>query len=231
MTLFHNGTFLANNTVVMVDEIGEGKLSLMCFTNKLDCCNGIVRFGEWYFPNGSYVGVADSSNIYRNRGSSAVRLNRRNNVTIPSGIFWCDIPDKNETVQNMFVGIYSMGSGVLCFILQHSFLCYIIISLTLGIPMIKEFSFDANQQMLVCISTSGPATDVTWVRNDTDLRVDGTIYRQIQTITNTIESLYTNVLYICRLHPEDVAGNYSCTISNLKGIAHQFLEIKGNMLY
>ena len=59
------------------------------------------------------------------------------------------------------------------------------------------------------------------------LSLDKIKYSQIQLINNTAESIYVNTLYIRNLHPEDVAGNYSCTIRNLRGTMKRGIEIKG----
>ena len=72
--------------------------------------------GEWYFPNnGSAVRrEGDGDSIYRNRGLSIVRLNRRNSAMIPTGMFRCEIPDTSANDQNLFVGAYLKGDGERC---------------------------------------------------------------------------------------------------------------------
>ena len=72
------------------------------------------RAGEWYFPNNMIsesVGTMDSnteagrtSYFFRNRGDQAVRLVR---VGAPSerGLFYCQVPDANDTVQTIYVNI------------------------------------------------------------------------------------------------------------------------------
>ena len=98
-----------------MDNITEGGLALLCLTDKKDCCSlrevaqGNPRIGEWYFPDGMTV---DSGDVYRKRSRSVVLLNRRNNATLPSGVYQCEIPDKQERVQSTYVGIYPIGSGM-----------------------------------------------------------------------------------------------------------------------
>ena len=88
--------------------------------------------------------------------------------------------------------------------------------------------FEANEQSLICISTDGPATSVTWKRNGIRLSMQGTVYTQIQDITNMTESTYISTLKIRGVVPSEVAGNYSCSITNLRGSDdEQNLEIKG----
>ena len=113
VVLFHNGSFLLNNSIINMDEIGEGAMSLLCFTNKLDCCGEVpLRNGEWYFPNESRVPVQNEGVIYRDRGASVVRINWRNYHNPPTGVFRCQIPDMNDTMQNIFVGVYPRNAGI-----------------------------------------------------------------------------------------------------------------------
>ena len=87
--------------------------------------------------------------------------------------------------------------------------------------------FEANAQSLICISTDGPATYVTWKNNGVSLPTQGIMYTQVRQITNMTKSIYTNTLQIRGVDPSTVAGNYSCLVSNLRGYDEQNLEIKG----
>ena len=90
--------------------------------------------------------------------------------------------------------------------------------------------FEATMQSLICISIDGPATDVTWKQNGVTLSTQGITYTQVQQITNMTESIYISILEIRGIVPSEVAGNYSCLISNLRGSDEQNLEIKGEGL-
>ena len=118
--LYHGGYFHANNSIVTMDEITEGGLALLCLTDNLDCCilsKERTRFGEWYFPNGTMV---DAGDVYTRRSRSVVLLNRGSNATFPSGVYQCEIPDKHGRFQSIYVGIYSIGSGMSYLLLdQH----------------------------------------------------------------------------------------------------------------
>ena len=100
-----------------VEEIGEGSSALLCLTNNTQCCSLIFHTNrpEWYFPNGSQVGIKGNgyNSFYRNRGHSVARLNRRYDTTMPNGVFHCTIPDINGTNQNIYVGIYTPENGEL----------------------------------------------------------------------------------------------------------------------
>ena len=67
--------------------------------------------GNWFFPNKSGVGIGKTNNIYKNRGPSVVRLHhKQNDISSPSGIYRCDIPDDSVN-QSIFVGVYPMEQG------------------------------------------------------------------------------------------------------------------------
>ncbi len=100
-----------------------------------------------------------------------------------------------------------------------------------GIPKIQTFTFEANTQSLICVSTDGPASNITWKRNEIRLSTQEIAYTQVQEITNMSKSTYINTLEIRGIVPSKVVGNYSCLISNLRGTSEeQNLEIKGENL-
>ena len=105
------GVYLAHNSYVDVDDIGEYESALICSTNKTNCCHGSNRVGEWYFPNGSsvqswtvnhYSGLSDY--FYRDRGEKVVRLHRVQNPP-ERGHFYCQLPDSNDINQTLHVNI------------------------------------------------------------------------------------------------------------------------------
>ena len=111
-----SGVFYGNNSNVAIGDIGEEDDALLGITDNTQCCRGTditstnaVPLGHWYFPDGTQVqdGLDTSSDIYRNRAPSVVRLNRRNNATSPTGVYRCEIPDANGTNQSIFVGVNS----------------------------------------------------------------------------------------------------------------------------
>ena len=111
MFLSLNGHFIANNSYVDVDDIGEDDDALLCHTDKPDCCNPFlvygIRAGEWYYPNGSRVGIQGGyqDEFYRNRRAQVVRLNRRQGTFTARGLFRCEVPDASGIIQTVFVNI------------------------------------------------------------------------------------------------------------------------------
>ena len=103
----------ANNSLIHITEIGETTNSvntgLQCITDRRPCCTAIgARAGDWYFPDGTRVPVlGEGANMatafYRNRGDDGtVNLNRLNtNVTMPTGLFCCEVPDAAGVVQTV----------------------------------------------------------------------------------------------------------------------------------
>ena len=91
-------TPLANNSVVVITDIGDGRSGgspLICTTTFTPCCaSSANRYGEWYYPSGDSVhNSAAGEDFYRGRGDDGtVCLNRRNNALSPLGIFYCELP-------------------------------------------------------------------------------------------------------------------------------------------
>ena len=106
-----------NNSDIVITEIGQTNNSaspppntgIQCITDRRPCCASTPnRFGQWIFPNGSYVPISTTTTtFYRNRGDDGtVNLNRLNdNVTMPTGRFCCELPDAADVLQTLCVNI------------------------------------------------------------------------------------------------------------------------------
>ena len=69
-----------------------------------------------------------------------------------------------------------------------------------------NLTYDSDQLTLTCISTGGPATTVSWTRDNVDITEE-----QNETVLNDTETAqYTHTLTI------SLAGEYTCTVSNNK---------------
>ena len=67
-------------------------------------------------------------------------------------------------------------------------------------------TFDSDQLTLTCISTGGPATTVTWTRDNVNMTGE-----QNETVLNDpVTARYTHTLNVT------AAGVYTCTVSNNK---------------
>ena len=106
VTLSLHGSAVANNSYVNVADIGNTDDSaLLCCTDKPGCCgNRNNKQGHWYFPNGMTVRYNNTQGFRRNRDSGVVRL-KRNGMSTDRGLFYCEVPDANDTNQTVYVHI------------------------------------------------------------------------------------------------------------------------------
>ena len=88
--------------------------------------------------------------------------------------------------------------------------------------------YDRTSQTITCTSTGGPATDVTWSKDNITIRLTmGGLYEHSQIIINTTSATYENRLRIVDKSSE-AAGNYTCSITNPRGSMNENLYIQGN---
>ena len=98
-----------------LEDIGEGGTALLCMTDQPACCRppytvGKSAIGNWYFPNGSRVLSSGMNwNFHRTRGQSVVFLQRRRGGVV--GVYRCVISDTMNATQNIYIGVYTTGSG------------------------------------------------------------------------------------------------------------------------
>ena len=112
-----NGTIYQNNSIVTLENIGEGGDALLCITDITDCCRPPASYnaiGNWFFPNGSRVPSSGNQwDIHRTRGQSVVLLHRRRGGA--DGIYRCEIPlpqsDAEDVTQTIFIGVYTANTG------------------------------------------------------------------------------------------------------------------------
>ena len=108
VSFWFKGTFYQNNSIVTLDDIGEGDDALLCVTDLTACCHSSSGpvLGNWFFPNGSRVpSSGNQSDFHRTRGPSVVRLQRRRGGV--NGIYHCEIPDAMNVIQTIYIGVYS----------------------------------------------------------------------------------------------------------------------------
>ena len=114
------GTTYQNNSIVILENIGDGDDALLCKTNQTACCqrsytgSNMSVLGNWYFPNGTRVPSKHTSSgerwdFYRNRGRMVVRLHRRRGGE--EGIYHCMIPDAMNVIQTIYIGVYSASTS------------------------------------------------------------------------------------------------------------------------
>ena len=139
-----NGQPIANNSIVLLQSVGEGDAgALLCTTDSTACCTASLgRAGEWFYPDGRMVPIMDpappatAEPFYRNRGTSLIRLNRRPNQGLSvmyTGVYCCQIPDQNNVIQTLCVRAYLNESGgeFLFSVSRYTVLCVLCVQLTL----------------------------------------------------------------------------------------------------
>ena len=114
MRFSFNGTTYQNNSIVTLEDIGEGgNAALLCVTDLTACCrrpytNSIDRqaLGNWFFPNGTRIpSSGERWDFHRTRGQSTVLLQRRQGGE--EGIYHCTITDEMNVTQTIYIGVYS----------------------------------------------------------------------------------------------------------------------------
>ncbi len=113
VNLLWRGVQYPNNSILNVEDIGEGDHALACQTDRRPCCGTRPnRFGEWYYPDGGRVpteGYGDS--FYRNRNDEGlVLLHQRYYYVSYTGKFCCVLPDASDANQTLCIGLLPIGS-------------------------------------------------------------------------------------------------------------------------
>ena len=204
-----NGTVIPNNGLLYISDIrSTDETALLCITNRPGSPNS---GGDWHAPDGTAVGslgTTDVPGFERNRGPMVVRL-RRNTATDPAdeGIYQCLINDAESTSHSLYVGLYTSGRGIIIhatLYVQSQYFGYFSGQIVLStLPPHSITSGASPQFTLICISTGGPATTVTWTRDNVN------ITGEQKTVLNDPETAkYTHTLNVT------TAGDYMCTVSN-----------------
>lgn len=228
---------IRNNSLVRLDDIGQGPNALLCLTDKTPCCD--EADGNWYLPDGTPLPSdtisSNLQNLYVSReGNQTVRLNNNmTEVNVSFGIYSCGILDRQDNVNHLYVGIYPPNEGEyslneecdsVCDVHVYNYICYFLGNITN-----VTIHYDKQHQLIVCLSKGGPATTVTWSLNNDAISTvtDGQNYETSQTIIDTTSALYENRLRIID-KTSAMAGVYRCVVSNPMGSLYTELDIQGN---
>ena len=89
--------------------------------------------------------------------------------------------------------------------------------------------YDSTTQTITCTSTGGPATDVTWSRDNVTINTasNGGVYEHSQVIVNTTSATYENKLKIVDKSSKK-AGTYRCEVRNFMESTNGTLYIQGS---
>ena len=107
------GTPYQNNSVVTLEDIGEGDDALLCITFQTTCCRPPYSggaLGNWFFPNGTRVPSSGAQwDFHRTRGQMVIVLHHRRGGV--EGIYHCEIPNTFGFTQTIYIGVYSASTG------------------------------------------------------------------------------------------------------------------------
>ena len=108
-----NGTIYQNNSLVTLEDIGEGDGGLLCITDLTACCRPpytVQTIGNWYFPNGTRVSSSGKNrDFHRTRGDMTVLLHRSRGGE--DGVYSCVVPDALNVTQSVYIGMYTADTG------------------------------------------------------------------------------------------------------------------------
>ena len=116
LTLELRGVMITDSQI-LITAVGEPTPTddggLVCRTDRNDCCDsgpGETRQGQWKFPNGSTVrNSVSGDDFYRNRDTRIVRLNRRNDVTGPTGLYCCEVASVDDLNARICINLSKMN--------------------------------------------------------------------------------------------------------------------------
>ena len=94
---------------------------------------------------------------------------------------------------------------------------------------ISSIRYERSSQTLVCTSIGGPATSVTWTRDNTHLVVDRTTYQHSQIITDTSTATYENRLTLVS-KSSSLSGVYTCSVRSQRGNDIGSIEVSGQLV-
>jgi hypothetical protein len=197
---------LPNHALVSFDQVGSsqnGGNSLQCHSDLDSCCegsNGDGAGGNWFTPDNERLSSAGS--VYVVPGDKRVDLRRGDSGSVVPGIYRCEI----DTVatgagasvrESLYVGLYPNGGG-------RARIEGGVVSLAVG----RDSRSGYAQFTLTCISTGGPATTVSWVRESSV--VNG---GKKTVLDDPVTARYIHTLTISRR----LGNRYRCIVNNLAG--------------
>ena len=105
--LVYGSTALRNNSYIHYADISTGNRTLDCTTPNINCCDNPEN-GDWRNEKGEIVSNEPDrdSCMYITRNARNISLNRQNHcVPQSSGLWRCDIPDRNRDIQSLYIYI------------------------------------------------------------------------------------------------------------------------------
>ena len=104
----------SNNTLITVSGTQEDEMVLFCSTDREICCTDEFSIsGKWFLPNGSNITLETSfQSLSITLGNQTVGLNITNIAKLPSGIYHCEMMDRDDVTHHLYAGIYPVNEGM-----------------------------------------------------------------------------------------------------------------------
>ena len=102
-----------NNTLITVNGIQGDEQALFCSTDRRNCCTDELNLpGNWLLPNGSEISSStNTQSLHITLGNQTMGLNI--SPELPSGIYHCEMMDRDNVTHHLYAGIYPEGEGML----------------------------------------------------------------------------------------------------------------------
>ena len=113
----------SNNTLITMTGTQEDEIVLFCSTDRETCC---TDEGKWFLPNGSNITLEmNIQSLFITSRNQTVGLNITNNAELPSGIYHCEMMDRDNVTHHLYAGIYPENEG------SYSYMLKIIAAITI----------------------------------------------------------------------------------------------------
>ena len=103
----------SNNTLIIVNGTQVGEKVLFCSTDREYNELNYNIPGSWFLPNGSKISstTTNTLSLHVALGNQTVGLNITNSTDLPSGIYHCEMMDRENVTHHLYVGIYHEDKG------------------------------------------------------------------------------------------------------------------------
>lgn len=87
--------------------------------------------------------------------------------------------------------------------------------------------YERFSQSIICTTSGGPVTAVTWKRDGVPVTPDGLIYQTSKLVLDEATASYENRLSFVALKSERFSGVYTCQVENIRGTSSSQLTVTG----
>ena len=92
----------------------EDEKVLLCSTDRETCCFEELNIpGSWFLPDGTKILTkSNNQSLHITLGNQTVGLNIMNSTDLPSGIYHCEMMDRENITHHLYAGIYPDSEGI-----------------------------------------------------------------------------------------------------------------------